>query len=331
MACTDKIISIKDPCTGVPDFTPLSGYDMTDYPGVTLQFAANGANANTQTGHKFMQDIRRKAMLKLANDITAYIHTNYRVNSIPSFIYKASEYRINPYSTIPAGTAGQRRGVVVSKKDETLRCRLFKMVVNRVRIYAGQTIDTTLRIADVGTGSAYDLSVSLEAGVIHEFEVNVKLNGNETQITLPSDIIVYASKPDCGCTNYKGQSEYMQTKGLTNGTASNDFDAYGIEVDMSMQCDLSTIACDMVTQSLIGQAAFELCGAMMYDEIMRNGRVNYLTIYKGEEIKAQAQAGFAAYREYMESAMQGMRNYLVQADGNCGCVDCSGSQIKANI
>jgi hypothetical protein len=59
--------------------------------------------------------------------------------------------------------------------------------------------------------------------------------------------------------------------------------------------------------------------------------MNYLTIYKAEEIKAQAVAGFEAYRDYMDKAMMGMRQYLTRMDGGCKCVDCSGLQIKSNV
>ncbi|AXH76553.1 MAG: hypothetical protein [Bacteriophage sp.] len=87
----------------------------------------------------------------------------------------------------------------------------------------------------------------------------------------------------------------------------------------------------LATDGIIGQAAYELCGAMFYDEAMKNNRITYLTVYRGEQLQQQAAAGFAAYHLYMEQAMAGMRNYLVNADGNCKCIDCSGITIKTNV
>jgi hypothetical protein len=328
MACLDNIIAIKDPCTGVSDVTPLSGYHINDYPGITMQFAANAADERTQTGLKFLQDVRRRAMMKLNADIKAYINSEYRVNSIPFDVYKAAEF-VTPSTVGTTGSAGNRRGVVVSKVK--VWCRLFKMCVTRVRIYSNQTIDTTLRVTDVGTGTAYNVAVSLVAGNITTLNLNKVLEGVEVQVTLPSDISLYSAKPNCGCNADKS---YLLTQGISYSGGSytlNSNETYGIEVDMILKCDLDSVVCDMATDGLIGQAAYELCGAMAYDELLRNNRMNYLTIYKAEEIKAQAQAGFEAYRDYMDKAMMGMRQYLTRMDGGCKCVDCSGLQIKSNV
>lgn len=328
MACLDNIIGIKDPCTGIADVTPLSGYYISDYPGITTQFAANAADERTQTGKRFLEDVRRRAMMKLNNDVKAYINSEYRVNSIPFDIYRASEF-ITPATTLTAGSSGDRRGVVVSKVKTW--CRLFKMCLTRIRVYSNQTIDTTLRITDVGTGTAYNVAVSLVAGNITTLNLNKVLEGVEVQVTLPSDISLYSAKPNCGCNSDKS---YLITQGISYSGGSytlNSNETYGIEVDMILKCDLDSVVCDMATDTLIGQAAYELCGAMAYDELMRNNRMNFLTIYKAEEIKEQAQAGFQMYRDYMDKAMMGMRQYLTRMDGGCRCVDCSGVQIKTNV
>jgi hypothetical protein len=70
---------------------------------------------------------------------------------------------------------------------------------------------------------------------------------------------------------------------------------------------------------------------MFYDEMTKSSRFNYLTIYKGEELADQASAGFSAYRNYMQSALNGMKNYLVQKDGGCKCIDCGGVKVLTNI
>ena len=324
MGCLDTIIGIKAQCTGA-DTESLSGYFITDYPGITIQSASNYNDEKTITGFNYLVDLRRRAMLRLNNDIQAYIASNYRVNAITGNAWKTGEFTT---STISAGTTGQRRGLVIYKQKP--QCRLYKIVLNRVRIYSNETITTTLRLADTN-GTVYNTSVELEQGVITELVLNKTFEGSEIQITLPSDISVYGSTPFCGigCGNTL-KSDCVRVNGLSNGTP-NTTQSYGIEADVQCKCDLTTLVCDLATNNLIGQCAYELCGAMFYDEMVKNHRLNYLTIYQGEEIKQQAQAGFQAYQSYMENAMKGLRNYLVNSDGGCKCVDCSGIQIKTNV
>jgi hypothetical protein len=70
---------------------------------------------------------------------------------------------------------------------------------------------------------------------------------------------------------------------------------------------------------------------MFYDEMVKNHRLNYLTIYQGDQITQQAAAGFDAYRGYLTNAMQAVRQYIVNSDGGCKCIDCSGVQVKTNV
>lgn len=322
--CLENIIGIKAPCADA--VLPISGYYITDYPGITLQSASNTADEKTLTGYNYLVDLRRRAMLRLNNDILSYINREYKVNTFISDSYKSGEL-ILPFSTNIVGSSSQRRGTVISTRKTW--CRFQKMVVNRVRIYSNYTGDTVLKISDVSAGVSYSIPIELEAGVGNEFVINKPITGREVQITLPSDIEVYKVKPECGCGG-KPKNEFLEFSGLNNGVV-NTSEAYGIEVDMTLKCDLSTLVCDMAHDGIIGQCAYELCGAMFYDEITKNNRLNYLTIYKSEEIKLQAQAGFEAYTNYMNSALLGMRNYLVNSDGNCGCIDCSGVKILSNV
>lgn len=323
-SCLENIIGIKAPCAD--EVTPLSAYYITDYPGITLQSAANTADEKTLTGYNYLVDLRRRAMLRLNNDILSNINKEYRVNTFITDSYKSGELKL-PFVSNASGNAAQRRGTVISTRKTW--CRFQKMIINRIRIYSNYSGDTTLKISDVSAGLSYNIPVTLEAGVGNEFVINKLMQGREVQITLPSDIEVYQVKPECGCGG-KPKNEYLEFNGLNNGVI-NTSEAYGIEVDMTLKCDLSTLVCDMATDGIIGQAAYELCGAMFYDEMTKTNRLNYLTIYKGEEIKAQAQAGFMAYTDYMNAALMGLKNFLVNNDGNCGCVDCSGVQINSNV
>lgn len=323
-SCLENIIGIKAPCAD--DITPLSGYYVTDYPGITLQSASNTADEKTLTGYNYLVDLRRRAMLKLNNDIHTLINKEYRVNTFITDSFRSGELK-QPFASVASGNALQRRGTVISTRKTW--CRFQKMIVNRVRIFSNYTGDTTLKIADVSGNLSYSIPVTLESGVGNEFVINKAMVGREVQITLPSNIEVYQVKPECGCGG-KPKNEYLEFSGLNNGVV-NTSEAYGIEVDMTLKCDLTNLVCDLAHDGIIGQAAYELCGAMFYDEMTKNNRLNYLTIYKAEDIKAQAAAGFSAYNSYLEAAFLGLRNYLVNNDGNCGCIDCGGVQIKSNV
>jgi len=325
MSCLNNILGIKSTCNPSTE-TPLSGMYITDYPGITIQSAANINDEKTVTGYNYLVDLRRRAMQRLSNDIIAHINTNYRVSSFITNSFKSGEYN-TPFTALSQGTTGQRRCMKITSLKSW--CRMYKMVLNKVRIYSAETIDVALHIVDTYGGVTYTPTISLEAGVVTEFVVNKVINGTEAIVTIPSDVSVYSNKPDCGCGG-RPKNEYLRFDGINNGTALTT-EAYGIECDVTMKCDVSTLVCDMATDGVIGQAAYELCGAMFYDEAVKNHRINYLTIYKGDELKEQAKAGFDMYSNYINQALAGMANYLGNSDGNCGCVDCGGVQIKSNI
>lgn len=327
MNCLNNIIGIQDPCSTDAPVT-LSGYLGTDYPGISLQTAANVADEKTKSGYEYLKDLRRRAMMRLNNDLLSYINNEYKVNSIKRSLWKSGNYNI-PATVISAGTAGQQRGVYFQKKQ--IECNLYKLFITRVRIKSNYTGDTILKVADVGANISYPIPVTLTAGTEEEFEIEIPIYGDEVRVTLPSDIPVYSNKPMCGagCGNTV-ISDAVLVYGIDNGTTQR-IECYGIEVDILVKCDLSKLICDMASDKIIGQAAFELFGAMFYDEATKTSRMNYLTIYKGEDLAKQAAAGFESYRNYMANAFAGLRNYLVSKDGGCGCIDCGGVQIKANV
>lgn len=328
-SCLENIIGIRAQCDGA-DTASLSGYFITDYPGVTINAAAQYNDEKTVTGYNYLVDLRRRAMLRLQNDIVSYINSNYRVNTIDGNRWATGIYNV-PYSQVSIPGTEVQRGIVVSK--QRTNCRFTKMMLSRVRIFSDFTGNATLTISDVrGAESVvYSPTIALEAGIIQEFDLHLLIEGAEVQITLSSEIPVYSNKPNCGVgCNGTLRNDCVRVYGLSDG-ATNTTEGYGIEADVLCTCDLSKIACDLATNGLIGQAAYELCGAMFYDEMIKNHRLNYLTIYKDEEIKQQSAAGFATYAGYLENAFKGLRNYLVANDGGCKCVDCSGVQIKSNV
>jgi len=322
MTCLENIIGIKN-CDSEQS---MSGYFMLDYPGITIQQAANNADEKTLSGYNFLKDIRRRAVMRLNADVLNYINQEYRLSSVVTNSFASGQYN-TPLSTVSTVSAETRRGMVVSKLKYW--CRFHSIVINRIRIYSNQDVDTILHITDVAAGVTYPAAIHLEAGVIKEFTVNKVITGSEAHITLPGNISLYSNKPDCGCGG-KAKNDYLKFQGIT-GTSITTSEAYGIECDVTLRCDISNLICDMAQDGLIGQALYELCGAMFYDEMTKNNRLNYLTIYKGEQIMQQASAGFATYKGYFENIMRGMRDYLRKSDGNCKCIDCDGFKVKSNI
>lgn len=324
MNCIDNIIGVRGVC-GNEDTPSLSGYYVNDYPGITLQTASNSTNENILRGYDYLIDLRRRAMLRLNNDVLSYINNNFRTNILNSGIWKSGEYLSG---IIQAGSQFEQRGIVVYKQN--LNCRFKKIKINTISVYSALDAEVNLRIADI-TGTVYTLPVELSDGKISKFEINKTFEGNEIQITLPSNVLVHSTKPYCGvgCGNTP-KSECVRVYGLNNGQ-TNINESYGIIVEADCICDLSTLVCRMASDNIIGQAAYELFGAMFYDEMLKNNRLNYLTIYKSEEIAQQASQGFNMYRDYLNNSMQGIRRYLTQLDGNCNCIDCKGLQSKTSV
>jgi hypothetical protein len=327
MSCLSNIIGVKEPCSNTLP-TTLSGYYITDYPGISLQSASNVADEKTITGYEYLKDLVRRAMMRLNNDLLSYINNEYIVNTVKKSIWKSGNYN-QPLSTIASGSASEQRGLYFQKKH--IMCDLYKLFIPRVRILANYTGDSVLTINDVNAGIAYPIPIALVAGIEQEYEIELAIRGDEVRVTLPSNISVYSNKPMCGigCGN-TAISDAVIVYGINNGTIDK-LEAYGIEVDILVKCDLSRLVCDMASDNMIGQAAYELAGAMFYDEMTKSNRMNYLTIFKGEELKQQASAGFESYRNYMANAFAGLRNYLVSKDGGCKCIDCGGVQIKSNV
>ena len=321
-SCIENIIGVRGVC-GNADTESLSGYYISDYPGITIKTASQINDEKTITGYNYLLDLRRRAMMKLNSDVLAYINANYRVNSIPSSVWSTGEFKAS-YLT----TSQNNRGIVAYKQKP--QCRFYTMVIQSIRILTNHTGSTTLTISDTG-GMVYTIPVTLTAGVVKELVINKEIIGNEVQITLPGSIAPYSTGVNCGVgCGGSMRNECVRINGL-NGTNLNTSEGYGISANIICKCDLSRITCDLATQSLLGQSAYELCGAMFYEEAISNNRISYLTIYQGEQLKAESDKAYSRYEGYITNMFAGLRNYLVQNDGNCKCVDCSGVVIKTSV
>lgn len=324
LTCTENIIGVHGVCGGA-DSESLSGYFISDYPGITIRNASMLNDEKTITGHQYLLDLRRRAMMKLNSDIVSYINSKYRVNSIPAEAWHTGEFKNNILS---AGNANQLRGIVGYKQRP--ECKFYKIVLTSIRLRLNYSGPVTVTINDTA-GYSYSATTTVTAGVIKQLNLNKVIEGNEVQILIPSNLPPFSTSVACGVgCGGTPINKCIRINGVSNGSL-NTSEGFGISADFICQCDLSKVTCDLATNGLIGQAAYELCGAMFYDEATKNGRLNYLTIYNGEQLKETASEAFAKYEQYLNNAFAGLRRYLVQNDGNCGCVDCSGVVMKTSI
>jgi len=324
MSCIENVIGVHGVC-GNADTESLSGYFITDYPGITLKSASQLNDEKTVTGYQYLLDLRKRAMMRLNSDIQSFIATNYRVNSIPAENWASGTFKTN---ILTAGVVGNQRGIVAYKQRP--QCRFYKIVLSKVRLLFDYTGTITITINDTA-GFTYTANVQVTAGVVKELVLNKSIVGNEVQILIPSDLKPYSTGVNCGvgCGNTPTNT-CVRVNGVSNGTL-NTSEGFGISADFLCKCDTSEIVCDLATLGLIGQSVYELCGAMFYEEAIMNGRINYLTIYKDEQLKEQRDVAYSRYQGYLENAMNGIRRYLIENDGNCKCVDCSGAVIKSSI
>lgn len=324
LTCTENIVGLHGVCGGA-DTESLSGYFVDDYPGITIRNAAMLNDEKTITGYKYLVDLRKRAMMRMNNDILAYINSKYRVNSIPGESWHTGEFKNNILS---AGTLGQFRGIVGYKQKP--ECKFYKIVLTSIRLRLNYSGPVTVTINDTA-GFSYSATTTVTAGVIKQLNLNKVIEGNEVQILIPSQIPAFSTSVSCGLgCGGTPINNCVRINGVSNGSL-NTSEAFGVSADFICQCDLSKITCDLATNGLIGQAAFELCGAMFYDEATKTGRLNYMTIYQSEKMEAISKEAFDNYEKYLNNAFLGLRHYLTQRDGNCGCIDCSGVVIKTSI
>lgn len=322
--CFENIVGIKPNCEVGSGVEPVSGYYIQDYVGINIKSAANIADGDMLTGLQYLTDLRRRAFIRLQNDILRYINSTFKVNNISSVPWSTTKAVRS--SNIGAITESDKRGIVLEKKNTN--CRLQSIFISKVIIHSASSNSTILKIANATTNEVTSFPIDLEANIDNEFIINRSFKGNEIQIYLPGNTEVKSVDPHCNCGG-QSSSDCINVKGMFNTSLSKS-EAYGITAEVQCKCDYSDLLCDLSMDQLLGQAAFELMGAMFYDERAKSTRFNWMTIYNTEEIKEQSQAGFAMYSQYFLSSMEGVKPYIESA-GPCGCIDCRGIKVKDNI
>ena len=323
--CFSNILGIKNNCE-LDDFVvPSSGLFISDYPGINIKEAANIASGENATGSEYLYALRNRAMIRMQNDILRYINKEFKINSIDGMPWSTTK---EVRTTVVAADGGNpKRGIVLEKKNP--KCRLQKIYISKVSIAVPATCVGELTIVDVGTGSTFVYSnLDLQGGYANEFVINKSFHGNEVQLYLNGDIAVYSVNPQCNCGGVSS-SPCVNVMGMINNTVTKT-EAYGITAFVTCKCDFSNLLCDLSMDPILGQAAFELVGAMFYDERLKSTRFNWMTIYNQEEMKSQMEAAFALYGQYLADSLEGLKTYIERAD-NCGCIDCKGYKIYNNI
>lgn len=323
--CYKNIIGIRSSCEVDNGAIPSSGFYISDYPGITLKGAANVADGNEQTGDEFLNDLRTRAMKRLQADILRYINQNFKVNEVTKLPWSTTkEVRT---SVVAPGVTTDKRGIVLTKKKPN--CRLTKVHISTITIAVPTTQTVTLKIADATFNevTTYE-DLICEGGFENEFQINKSFSGNEIQIYLPGDVSVYSSKPHCNCGG-ESSSDCINVLGMNNSTLSKE-EGFGITAMVQCKCDFSDLLCDLSMDQLIGQAAFELIGAMFYDEQLKSTRFNWMTMYDEETIAKQSQMAFSDYNGLLNDSLKGLKGYIERAD-KCGCIDCNGYSLKYNI
>lgn len=324
--CYANIIGIRPNCEVDNGTEPTSGYYIQDYVGINIKSAANIADGEMLSGLEYLTDLRRRAMVRLQNDILRYINTEFKVNSIQGEPWSTTKkVRGNSLGIL---TDNDKRGIVLEKKRKD--CKLQSIFIHSVTInIANDESDATFYIADATNNQITTFSgLTLYENVDNEFVINRFFKGNEIQIYMLGDMNPISVDIHCNCGG-ESSSPCVNVKGMLNTTLTKS-EGYGITASVSCRCNFESLLCDLKMDQVLGQAAFELIGGMFYDEMSRTSRFNWLTIYNKEEIIEQSQAAFKLYADYFMASMAGLRSYI-EAAGPCGCIDCGGMQVKYNI
>lgn len=315
-SCLDTIIGIPDDCGEIQ--ASMSGYKITDLPGISVKRMSNIADEDYITGIKLIQDKYRLAKLNITNDLVKFLQGhNYVVNTVNKLWTSSNEIK----TTLAAGAVGQFRGLVIYKR--TRHCALEKMYIPYVYVKANVTGEVTLRIED--GSDYYEYPIDVEAGKYLRYHIDYTAENDEVRILLPSDTAVYSVVPNCQCNNTE-KSDCVTVMGISNGTTSKK-QSYGIVADVQCVCDYEYLMCAIAKQ--VGEPLMYLTGYLIADEAIKTDRLTLETTYKDEQWEATKAEWYGKYTESFNSIIASLPNILPRID-KCGCIEC-GSSIKPNI
>jgi hypothetical protein len=285
--------------------------------------AASIADADYIQGITLLKDKRRLALLKIQNDLMKFLHANGYIANLFSSLWRSGETRSK---TIEGGAADQFRGAVFyTKTDSKKACLLKRMQIPAVYIKADYDGAAILTIVD--GPNEYDYDVTLYAGKTVKVNVKFKAEYEEVMVLLPSNIPVYSVDPFCDCPDKK--SDCVKVLGISNG-GTNTSESYGISCDVQCACDYELILCALANKGLLGEVVMYKTGVEIMDERLKTDRLNYFTTYGRQEAQEIMKEWEARYGDAWNTLITALPKTLLQIDG-CGCLDCGGTKIRANV
>ncbi|HYD19944.1 MAG TPA: hypothetical protein VEB40_00610 [Flavipsychrobacter sp.] len=321
LSCLDNIVSIPDGCMETE--TSLSGFSITDLPGVTIKLGAAIADEKFVSGLNLLKDARRRAILQIRNDLLGYLHGNGYVTQSVQRTWSTLDRRDG--SLKAATSLGDYRGIVV--KSQRRNCGLRKLHIPYTYIKANHTGSLVLRIED-GEHS-YPFSFDSVAGSISKVAVNFTAESDEVYLLLPDVLDVYSVVPNCQCGgSTTPKSDCAKVVGYYNGIETKS-EGFGIWAEVQCKCEYSYLLCQLATEGLFGEVLLYKTGVNIMDERTKTDRLNYFTIYGTEEAEAIRQEWTELYNEKWNSLITSLPGLLPRLD-KCGCIEC-GNYRAANI
>lgn len=315
--CLDNIISIPD----CGEQISLSGFSITDLSGLSIKRTAKVADERYMSGINLMADKRRLAILKIRNDVIAFVAGNgYQANTVKG-VWQSRTKKIG--GLIGAGEAGQYRGMVIYSRRSD--CLLQKVYIPTVYVKTNVTGTLVLRVIDGNV--IYAFPYDSIAGTTMAVDIDFTAEFREVKIMLPSDTQVYSLEPNCQCNNLP-KSDCVESFGIDNNVMDKT-EAYGIYADIQCKCDYTYLLCALAKQGLLGEAVLYLTGALIAEEAVSSDRLNFETLYGAEQWAVKAKEWEAVYIEKWNTLVQSLPKLLPTID-KCGCIECK-TQVKANV
>jgi hypothetical protein len=319
--CLDNIISIPDGCSE-PE-TSLSGFAITDLPGVSIKQSAAIADEKFVTGIDLLKDARRRAILQIRNDLVAFLQGNGYVPQLVQRIWSTLDRRDGTLK--PATNLGDHRGIVV--KAQKKNCLLRKIHIPYVYVKADHTGSLVLRIED-GENS-YPFAFESVAGSISKVAVNFTAETDEVYLLLPDTLDVYSVVPNCQCGgSTTPKSDCAKVVGYYNGIETKS-EGFGVWADVQCKCDYAYLLCQLATEGMMGEIVLYKTGINIMDERLKTDRLNHFTIYGREEAESIKAEWTRIYNEKWNTLITSLPALLPRMD-KCGCIEC-GNYRSANI
>jgi len=320
-SCLDNIISIPTGCGD--EVASLSGFAVTDLPGITIKQTADIASEKFVSGINLIRDARRRAILQIKNDLITFLQGRGYVPNTVQSVWSTLDKRDGSIKL--ATSLGDFRGIVI--KAQQKNCGIKKLHIPYVYVKADYTGTLVLRIED-GEHS-YPFSFDSVTGSISKVAVNFTAETNEVHILLPDVIDVYSVLPNCQCGgSTTPKSNCAKVVGYYNGIETKG-EGFGIWADVQCKCNYELLLCQLATDGLMGEILLYKTGINIMDERISTDRLNYFTTYGKEDAEKTLAQWTNDYTEKWNTLIVSLPALLPNMD-KCGCIEC-GSSRKANI